>query len=93
LPGLAVLSGWLVLLLEIGYGAFIWSPRTRRYWFVGTVGMHLFIGAFLGMWLFAGIMILLNLAAFGPEARDDFAASWKRPSARARETLLALPAA
>lgn len=92
-PGVAVVSGWLVLLLEIGYGLCIWTRRARLPWLAATVGMHLFIGGFLGMWLFAGIMILLNLAAFGPEALEDFAASRRRRPARDPEPRLAVRAA
>ncbi len=89
-PSLAIVSGWLVLLLEIGYGLCIWTRRARLPWLAGTVGMHLFIGAFLGMWLFAGIMVLLNLAAFGPEALDDLLASRRRRPVRESEPLLAI---
>ncbi len=87
-PGLATAAGWLVLATEIGYGFALWSRKTRPLWLAATVGMHLFIGAFLGMWLFAGIMILLNLAAFGPEARVDLGAAVRRRATQA--TALAL---
>lgn len=75
-PWLPLVSGWLVLLVETGYGVFIWRRETRLVWLCLTLGMHLFIGVFLGMALFAAIMTLLNLAAFGPEALGDIAA-WR----------------
>ncbi len=59
--------GILVCLLETGYSAFIWPKRTRLFWLVGILCMHLFIGLTMGLYLFALIMIVLNLAAFGPE--------------------------
>jgi hypothetical protein len=82
-PWLPLASGWLVLLVETGYGVFIWGRRTRLVWLCLTLGMHLFIGVFLGMALFAAIMSLLNLAAFGPEALADIAAWRQRRASRA----------
>lgn len=84
-PWVPLASGWLVLLVETGYGAFIWWRGTRLVWLCLTLGMHLFIGVFLGMALFAAIMSLLNLAAFGPEALRDVAAWRARRSAAAIE--------
>jgi hypothetical protein len=81
-PWVPLASGWLVLLVETGYGVFIWWRGTRLIWLCLTIGMHVFIGVFLGMALFAAIMTLLNLAAFGPEALSDIAA-WRLRRARA----------
>jgi hypothetical protein len=60
------LAGIVVCLLEFGYPFFIWSRRTRRIWLLGICGMHLAIGVTMGMYLFSLIMIVLNVAAFGP---------------------------
>ena len=60
------LAGILVCLLEFGYPFFIWSSRTRKIWLFGICGMHLVIGVAMGMYLFALVMIVLNVAAFGP---------------------------
>ncbi len=59
--------GILVCLLETGYAIFIWPKRTRPFWLAGILLMHLSIGLTMGLYLFALIMIVLNLAAFGPE--------------------------
>ena len=62
-----------VCLLETGYPLFIWLPKTRAFWFLAVIAMHLAIGLAMGLYLFAFVMITLNLAAFGPEftfARD-----------------------
>lgn len=59
--------GIAVCLLETGYPIFIWPKRTRLVWFTGVLGMHLGIAVAMGMYLFAWIMIVLNLAAFGPD--------------------------
>ena len=59
--------GILVCLLETGYPVFIWMKRTRAVWLAGILLMHLSIGLTMGLYLFALIMIVLNLAAFGPE--------------------------
>lgn len=89
-PWIPLVSGWIVLLVETGYGLFIWRRETRLFWLCLTLGMHLFIGVFLGMALFAAIMTLLNLAAFGPETLLDVAA-WRtrRRPASARESAAA----
>lgn len=70
-PWLAAAAGWTVILTEAGYGLFIWCRRTRLIWLVLMLGFHLSIGLFLGMWLFASIMIILNCGAFGYEALHD----------------------
>ena len=61
------LAGILVCLLESGYPFFIWSSRTRKIWLLGICAMHLLIGVAMGMYLFSLVMIVLNVAAFGPD--------------------------
>lgn len=55
-----------VWIIELGYPFFIWSKRTRLAWLISVLLMHIGIGLFMSMYLFASIMIVLNLAAFGP---------------------------
>lgn len=59
-------AGIFICLLEFGYPFFIWSTRTRKIWLFSICGMHILIGASMGMYLFSLVMIVLNLAAFGP---------------------------
>lgn len=59
--------GIAVCLLETGYPFFIWPRKTRLIWLVGILGMHVAIGLAMGLYLFAFVMIVLNLAAFGIE--------------------------
>jgi hypothetical protein len=59
-------AGILICLLEFGYPFFIWSRKTRKIWFFGICGMHILIGVTMGMYLFSLVMIVLNVAAFGP---------------------------
>ncbi len=59
-------AGIFICLLEIGYPFFIWNDRTRKIWLICICGMHIAIGVTMGMYLFALIMIILNVAAFGP---------------------------
>jgi Vitamin K-dependent gamma-carboxylase len=59
-------AGIFVCLLEIGYPFFIWHSKTRKIWLIGICAMHVGIGLTMGMYLFALIMIVLNVAAFGP---------------------------
>jgi hypothetical protein len=60
-------AGILICLLEIGYPFFIWHSKTRKIWLIGICLMHAGIGLTMGMYLFAFIMIILNVAAFGPD--------------------------
>jgi hypothetical protein len=53
-------------LLEIGYPVLIWSKKARPIWLVGILVMHIAIGLTMGMYLFGLIMVVLNVAAFGP---------------------------
>lgn len=72
-PSLAVLSGWLVLVVEIGYAVFIWPRRTRRPWIAAVVAMHAGIGIFMGLHVFAALMIVLTVSMFGVSAEPDSA--------------------
>jgi hypothetical protein len=62
-------AGIAICLLEISYPVFIWNRRTRRIWLMCICAMHVAIGLTMGMYLFASIMIVLNVAAFGPGLR------------------------
>ena len=59
-------AGILICLLEITYPFFIWNNKTRKVWLICICAMHIGIGVMMGMYLFALIMIVLNVAAFGP---------------------------
>ena len=57
--------GISICLIELGYPFFIWIRKTRFFWLVCILAMHAAIGLAMGMYLFALVMIVLNLAAFG----------------------------
>src|SRR5213593_314906 len=57
--------GILICVIEVGYPLFIWIKKTRFFWLVCILAMHAAIGLTMGMYLFALVMIVLNLAAFG----------------------------
>lgn len=67
-PWIATASGWMVILVETGYSIFIWPRRTRRLWIIAAVAMHLGIALFMGLGVFAAIMIAFTVAAFGVSA-------------------------
>ncbi len=58
------LLGISVCLLEISYAFLIWPRRSRQVVLWAVCVMHGAIGLMMGMFLFAVIMIALNLAAF-----------------------------
>jgi uncharacterized membrane protein YphA (DoxX/SURF4 family) len=57
--------GISICLIELGYPFFIWIRKTRLFWLVCILAIHAAIGLAMGMYLFALVMIVLNLAAFG----------------------------
>jgi hypothetical protein len=60
------IAGIFICVLETAYPFFIWGRSTRRIWLICICAMHVGIGLTMGMYLFALIMIILNVAAFGP---------------------------
>jgi len=66
-------AGIFICLLEIGYPFFIWNSKTRKIWLIFICAMHAGIGLAMGMYLFALVMIILNVAAFGPGLIGDSA--------------------
>jgi hypothetical protein len=60
------LIGISICLLEIGYPVLIWPKQTRGVWLLCILAMHITIGFTMGLHLFALIMVVLNLSAFGP---------------------------
>jgi hypothetical protein len=61
------IAGAAVCVLETSYPLFIWLTKTRAIWLSGILLMHLSIGLTMGLYLFGLVMIVLNLAAFGPD--------------------------
>ena len=59
--------GIVICILEVAYPVFIWPKRTRNIWLLAILAMHAGIGLTMGLHLFALIMIVLNVAAFGPD--------------------------
>lgn len=59
--------GISICLLEIGYPLLIWPKKTRVICLSSILAMHIGIGLAMGLYLFAMIMIVLNVAAFGSD--------------------------
>jgi hypothetical protein len=57
--------GISICLIELGYPFFIWIRKTRFFWLVCILVIHAAIGLAMGLYLFALVMIVLNIAAFG----------------------------
>jgi len=57
--------GILICLLEVSYPICIWMRKTRLIWLICTLAMHAAIGILMGLYLFALVMIVMNVAAFG----------------------------
>ena len=65
IPLVPKLLCWGTLLTETLYPIAIFYKRTKKIWLISIISMHAFIAVFLGLQLFGGLMILLNLTAFG----------------------------
>ena len=78
--------GISICLLELGYVFFIWMKKTGSVWLVCILGMHVAIGLTMGMYLFALVMIVLNVAAFAPDL--DFVKDWRQRLAKGRNAAL-----
>jgi Vitamin K-dependent gamma-carboxylase len=61
---LFLIAGWFTIITEMLYPVFINIRRTRKLWLGLTVGMHIGIAVFLGLFFFSTIMIIFNLAAY-----------------------------
>ncbi|PTX60179.1 vitamin K-dependent gamma-carboxylase-like protein [Kordia periserrulae] len=59
-----IVLGWGVLAIEILYPVFIWSKKTRKFWLMGTLLMHIGIGVLLELYFFAAFMMFWNITAF-----------------------------
>ncbi len=70
-PALMYMFGWSIILIELLYPLLMSLPQWRILGLILIILMHLSIGVFLGMWLFAYIMIILSVFAFGYEALKD----------------------
>ena len=57
--------GISICLLEVSYPIFIWLKKTRWIWLGCILAMHAAIGLTMGLYLFALVMMVMNLAAFG----------------------------
>jgi hypothetical protein len=57
--------GISICLIEVSYSIFIWIKKTRLIWLVCILAMHVAIGLLMGLYLFALVMIVMNVAAFG----------------------------
>lgn len=65
-PVAAMIACWFTLVVEIGYGVFIWIPTTRKIWLALIALLHAGIAVFLGLWFFSATMLIMSYAAFYP---------------------------
>lgn len=59
-------AGIVICVLEVVYPILIWPKLSRSLWLASVLTMHIGIGLLMGLYLFSLIMIILNIAAFGP---------------------------
>ena len=56
---------WSTIIIEIAYPFLIWVRGVNRIALILIMLLHIFIAVAFGLWLFAFVMIVFNLAAFG----------------------------
>jgi hypothetical protein len=66
--------GILICLIEVSYPVFIWIRKTRFVWLICILTMHAAIGLMMGLYLFALVMMVMNIAAFGVPYSKEAAA-------------------
>jgi hypothetical protein len=92
-PLVAMLLCWGTLVVEIGYPAMIWHRWTKLPWAAATIGLHAGIAIFLGLWSFAALMIVLNVAALTVSAEPRFLPEAKPAPKRCKRIALVSAAA
>lgn len=63
-PWIFVITGWIIIIIELLYPVFINIKKTREIWLYLTILMHFFIALFLNLYFFSVIMIIWNLTNF-----------------------------
>ena|SRR2546430_1908691 len=69
--------GISICLLEVSYPFLVWPRKTRPIWYFSIIAVHVGIGITMGLYLFALIMIVLNVAAFGADLPPF--SKWREP--------------
>ncbi|KIA96640.1 hypothetical protein OC25_02650 [Pedobacter kyungheensis] len=64
-PIIFVLLGWGTILIELLYPIFMNFKRTRLFWLLLVVSLHVGIAFILNLYFFSAIMIIINVAGFG----------------------------
>lgn len=62
-PWLAVLAGWLIILLELFYPLAVYIARSRFIWLTAIALMHTGIAMLMGLWNFSLLMLTWNFGA------------------------------
>jgi hypothetical protein len=63
-PILFIVTGWIVVALELLYPIFINIKKTRLIWLSLIIGMHISIAFVMGLFFFSAIMIIFNLITY-----------------------------
>lgn len=63
-PWLAVLAGWLIILLELFYPLAVYMKQLRVIWLTAIAVMHTGIAMLMGLWNFSLLMLTWNVGAF-----------------------------
>ena len=64
-PYISLFACWFTIIIETFYPIAIWVRGINKIYLLGILFLHFLIGLFMGIWLFAVIMLVFNLAAFG----------------------------
>ncbi|MFP3596208.1 HTTM domain-containing protein [Chryseobacterium sp. SIMBA_029] len=63
-PVFYIIFGWGTIIIELFYPLFINLNKTRKYWLILTISMHVGIIIFFNLFFFSAIMIVWNLTSY-----------------------------
>ncbi|KFF14605.1 hypothetical protein IW15_04000 [Chryseobacterium soli] len=63
-PVFYIIFGWGTIIIELFYPLFINLNKTRKYWLILTISMHVGIILFFNLFFFSAIMIVWNLTSY-----------------------------
>lgn len=64
-PFISLTACWFTIIIETGYPFAVWIRGLNKIFLIGILLLHILIGLLMGLWLFAAIMLVFNIAAFG----------------------------
>jgi len=59
-----LIAGWGTIIVEMFYPLFINIHKTRKAWLIATIGFHVMIAFFMGLYFFSAMMIIFSVTTY-----------------------------